>query len=102
MIVRFITVSVKRGAEAEFEAKTKANHAGSVAEPGVLRFDVLKDADTPGTYYLYEVYADEEATRLHKETDHYKAWKAGVADLMAGDRTSVTCEPLAPTDREAW
>lgn len=102
MVVRIITVNVKAGREADFEEKTRANHLGSIAEAGVLRFDVLKDADAPGTYYLYEVYRDQEATVAHKETEHYHAWKAGVADLLAGDRTSVTCTPIAPTESKDW
>lgn len=102
MIVRIITVRVKAGKEMEFEEKTRANHRGSLAEPGVFRFDVLKDRDRTGVYYPYEVYRDEAATTAHKETAHYHAWKTGVADLLDGDRTSVTCTPVAPTDEAAW
>ena len=102
MVVRIITVHVRSGAEAEFEEKTVANHTGSLGEPGVLRFDVLKDDDHPGTYYLYEVYQDLEATLAHKETEHYHAWKAAVTDLIVGERTSVTCTPVAPRDERSW
>ncbi|MFP4153884.1 MAG: antibiotic biosynthesis monooxygenase [Alkalispirochaeta sp.] len=102
MIVRIITVHVKPGAEATFEELTRANRLGSLGEPGVLRFDVLKDEDTPGTYYLYEVYRDVEATTAHKETAHYHTWKNGVADLLAGERTSATCSPVAPVELSAW
>ncbi len=101
MIVRIVTVRVKRGSEAAFEAATVDNHRGSVREPGVLRFDVLKDADDPGTYYLYEAYVDDDATRAHKETAHYNTWRAAVADLLDGDRTSVACSVVAP-GREGW
>ncbi|MFW5718205.1 MAG: antibiotic biosynthesis monooxygenase, partial [Spirochaetota bacterium] len=76
MIVRIITVNVKPGRESDFEAATVKNHEGSIAEPGVLRFDVLRDENNPGAYYLYEAYRDEAATVAHKTTDHYAAWKA--------------------------
>ncbi|MDA3950129.1 MAG: antibiotic biosynthesis monooxygenase [Spirochaeta sp.] len=102
MVVRIITVHVQAGSEADFEEKTIANHTGSLGEPGVLRFDVLKDEDQPGTYYLYEVYRDTEATVAHKETEHYHAWMAAVADLIIGERTSVTCSPVAPRDEGSW
>ncbi|TVQ23225.1 MAG: antibiotic biosynthesis monooxygenase [Spirochaetaceae bacterium] len=101
MIVRIVTVRVRSGTEAAFEAATVDNHRGSIAEPGVLRFDVLKDADSPGTYYLYEAYIDEKATRAHKETAHYNTWRVAVADLLDGDRTSVACSVVAP-DRAGW
>ena len=102
MFVRIITVNVKAGKEAEFEEITRKNHEGSVAEPGVLRFDVLKDRDTPGRYYLYEVYRDEAATRAHKETAHYAAFKEAAVDLMEGERSSVACDVVAPIDESAW
>lgn len=102
MIVRIITVRVKAGAEAEFERLTTENHEHSLNEPGILRFDVLKDQDQPGTYYLYEAYVDERATVSHKETDHYHRWKAAVAELLHGDRSSVTATPVAPTGEGSW
>jgi autoinducer 2-degrading protein len=102
MIVRIITVSVKPGQEAAFEEETCKNHRGTIEEPGALRFDVLKDSDTPGRYYLYEAYRSEEAAKAHKETAHYKEWKAAVADMMAEDRKSVSCEVIEPRDESRW
>ena len=102
MIVRIITVRVKAGREQQFEKVTTANHYGSVQESGVLRFDVLRDNENPGTYYLYEAYRDEAATRAHKETEHYHAWKDAVSDLLVGDRASVACSVVAPADLSSW
>lgn len=102
MIVRVITVRVKAGSEAEFERLTTENHEASLTEPGVLRFDVLKDINSPGVYYLYEAYRDEAATWSHKETDHYHYWKENVAPLMAGDREAVAATPIAPMTEAAW
>ncbi len=102
MIVRIITVCVKPGSEPAFERATTSNHRESMKEEGVLRFDVLKDNDVPGTYYLYEAYTDTAATIAHKETEHYHTWKSAVGDLLVGDRTSVACSVVAPTDQTAW
>ncbi len=102
MIVRIITVHVKPEKEVEFEKLTRANHEGSLKEPGVLRFDLLRDNDQQGTYYLYEVYRDEEATLAHKETAHYHTWKSHVADMLEGERTSVACTPVVPEEESAW
>lgn len=102
MIVRIITVKVTAGREADFESATVKNHEGSIHEPGVLRFDVLRDNDTPGTYYLYEAYRDEAATVAHKETEHYRRWKADVEPLLAGARSAIACTPVAPVSLDAW
>jgi autoinducer 2-degrading protein len=102
MLVRIITVNVKPGKEEAFEEATRKNHEGSLAEPGVLRFDVLKDRDTSGRYYLYEVYRDDAAAKAHKETAHYAAWKEAAPGFVEGDRTSVACDVVAPEDLDAW
>ena len=102
MIVRIITVHVKPEDRAEFEEETQLNHEGSVLEPGVLRFDVLRDADDPNRYILYEVYLDHEATVAHKQTDHSARWKERVADMRSAPREATTCEVVAPTEPGAW
>ena len=102
MVVRIITVRVKPGGEGAFETATLENRRGSVEESGVLRFDVLRDADAPGRYFLCEAYRDEAASAAHKETVHYAVWRKAVADLMAGDRTSVACIPVAPLEESLW
>ncbi len=102
MIVRIISCQVKPGLEAAFEDATVLNRRGSIAEPGVLRFDILKATDSPGTYYLYEVYRDHAATVEHKDTDHYRLWRETVAEQMAADRTSVACSVVAPVSEAEW
>ena len=102
MIVRIITCEVKPGSETSFEEATATNHRGSIAEPGVLRFDVLKATDIPSTYYLYEVYRDLAATVLHKETAHYRQWRETVAEYMASDRESAACSVVVPVSEADW
>ena len=102
MIVRIITINVKPGTDQAFEQATIANRAGSIREPGVLRFDLLSDAVTADRYYLYEVYRDEAATMSHKDTSHYKEWKASVAEMMATERSSVAGTPVSPTAESEW
>ena len=102
MIVRVIQVFIKEEFTDEFEKVTLENHRGSLQEPGVLRFDVLKDPDRPGEYLLYEVYRSEQATLDHKETEHYARWKEAVGPMMSRDRVGMAYEPLAPTDEGSW
>jgi quinol monooxygenase YgiN len=102
MIVRAIRVYVKPEAVDAFERATVENRAGSIREPGVLRFDVLKSSDRPAEFLLYEVYADEKATADHKETAHYKKWRDTVAPMMARDRESAAYSPVAPLARSDW
>lgn len=79
-----------------------ANAAGTGQEPGNLRFDVSQCNDDPGQFLLYEVYIDEAAFRAHQQTEHYKTWKATVADWMAKPRQGVKYQSLFPQDEAAW
>lgn len=102
MIVRIIDIQVKPEAISQFEEETKRNHAGSISEPGVLRFDVLKDPSAPGSYVLYEVYQNDKAVAAHKQTAHYARWNNAVSEYMAAPRTSRAFDVVAPVDQSHW
>ncbi len=102
MIVRIITVNVKPESVEAFEAETVKNHEGSLGEPGVLRFDVLRDTEQHDRFVLYEVYGDQAAVDAHKGTAHYERWKNAVADMMAGPRESAAYDVVAPADPGRW
>lgn len=102
MIVRGITVHVKKESIEAFKQATMENRNGSIEEPGILRFDVLQSSEDPSEFYLYEVYTDETATGAHKETSHYKKWKATVEPMMAGPREAKAYIPVAPENKSGW
>jgi len=102
MIVRLIDVNVLAERVEDFKRATVANREGSIREAGVLRFDVLQDDARPSHFLLYEVYRDEQATRDHKQTEHYRVWRAAVEPMMAGPRGSTSCTPVAPAEPEQW
>jgi quinol monooxygenase YgiN len=39
-------------------------------EPGCLEFRPFQDVANPGVFYLYEIYADTDAFRVHLATGH--------------------------------
>jgi autoinducer 2-degrading protein len=102
MLIRAVTVWVTSKSVGDFEVATAANHRGSILEPGVLRFDVLRSTDHPGEYLLYEAYESEEAAEAHKHTTHYKKWKEIVEPMMERPREGRSFSVLAPTNRESW
>jgi autoinducer 2-degrading protein len=96
MFVTLVHVHVLPDRVDEFLAATRANHVGSIHEPGNLRFDVLRSADDPTRFVLYECYADETTARAHKEAPHYLAWRDAVASMMAEPRVGVRYDGLLP------
>lgn len=96
MPVTIVHIRVKAEGVDAFIAASKANHAGSVAEPGNHRFDVLQSQDDPTRFALYEWFETDADIAAHKETAHYHAWRAAVDDLMAETRQAVRYHSLAP------
>lgn len=84
-----------------FAEASAANASCSILEPGILRFDVIRQVGEPNRFILVEVYRDEAATMAHKETDHYKVWRDRVAKMMMEPRRAVRYEAVCPAE-EGW
>ena len=102
MLVVHVHVRVRPGQVEEFLAATLVNARASLAEPGVLRFDVIQDEADAAHVVLVEVYRDADASAAHKLTPHYAAWRDAVADMMAEPRASTRFSAVFPPDGEGW
>jgi (4S)-4-hydroxy-5-phosphonooxypentane-2,3-dione isomerase len=102
MLVVHVRVRVRPGQVEEFLATTLVNARASLAEPGVLRFDVIQDEADPAHVVLVEVYRDADASAAHKLTPHYAAWRDAVAAMMAESRASTRFGAVFPPDDEGW
>jgi quinol monooxygenase YgiN len=98
MLIVHVHVHVKPECVEAFKAATRLNARLSLLELGVLRFDVLQQADDPTKFVLVEIYRDAAAAAAHKETPHYPVWRDAVAPMMAEPRTSVKFEKVYPDD----
>ena len=102
MLVVHVHVRVRPGRVDDFLAATLANARASLAEPGVLRFDVIQDQDDPEHLVLVEVYRDGDASAAHKQTAHYATWRDRVAEMMAEPRRSQKYSAVFPAGGEGW
>jgi len=98
MLIVIVEIQVVPSGIEAFQKATLENARASLREPGIARFDVIQQKDDPARFVLVEVYRDEAAPALHKETPHYAAWRDAVAPLMASPRTSRKFHNLAPPD----
>ncbi|MDX1934408.1 MAG: putative quinol monooxygenase [Capsulimonadales bacterium] len=94
-----VTVKVKPGQGAAFEEIVRRNREATRKEPGNIRFDVLKGANSPmegepEEYFLFEVYRVREDFTAHQQTPHYLAFRDAAADLMAEPRRGVHYVPV--------
>ena len=96
MLIVHVHVHVKPECVEAFQSATRTNARLSLLELGVLRFDVLQQADDPAKFVLVEIYRDAAAAVAHKETPHYPVWRDAVAPMMAEPRASVKFNQVYP------
>jgi len=101
MLILQVSVRVKAEQVEAFREATTANATGSVAEPGIARFDVLQNEEDPTRFMLVEAYRSRDAIAAHKDTTHYRAWVETVTPMMAEPRTRSWWTSVHPDD-EAW
>jgi (4S)-4-hydroxy-5-phosphonooxypentane-2,3-dione isomerase len=102
MLVVHVHARVRPERVEDFLAATRVNARASLAEPGILRFDVIQDQADPEHVVLVEVYRDDDAPAAHKLTPHYAAWRDSVAGMMAAPRASTRYSVVFPADSEGW
>ncbi len=102
MLVVHVHARIRPARVEDFLAATQVNARASLAEPGVLRFDVIQDQGDPAHVVLVEVYRDEQASADHKLTPHYALWRNTVAEMMAQPRESARFSAVFPPAAEGW
>ena len=100
MFVAAVHVFVKPESMDDFMELIQADQEGTLAEPGCVRFDVVRSVDDPNEFLIWEVYLDEEAAAFHKTTPHYLDFKERMPALAAKDRYADRYEGVSvPTDK---
>ncbi len=101
MLIVHVHVHVKPEFVDAFQRASVENARQSVQEPGIARFDVIRQQDDPTRFVLVEVYRTAADPGRHKETVHYQRWRDAVADMMAEPRQSVKYSNIYPDD-QGW
>jgi quinol monooxygenase YgiN len=80
-VIAFVTV--KPGQEDALVAAAKVCVAASRAEPGVLHYDLWREAEGAQRFVFNELYVDQAAVQAHMGSDHFKAFGLAARDLAA-------------------
>ena len=72
---------------------TRNAQASLDKEPACHRFDVATDSADPDAIFLYELYSDKAGFDAHLATEHYQAFDAASANMIA-DKTVVTWDTV--------
>jgi quinol monooxygenase YgiN len=74
----------KSSKEAQVEAILRGMVAPTRAEPGCGRYDLYRSGTgLDAGFCLIECYVDQAAIEAHRQTEHYKAYRAVIVDLLA-------------------
>ena len=101
MLVLLVNIKVKPECVEDFKRATVDNASNSQKEPGVARFDFCQGNDDPTKFIIYEAYRAAEDHAKHRETAHYRRWKAAVDSMMAEPRVGTKFTNVFPAD-SAW
>ncbi len=100
MFIAAVHVFVKPEAIDDFLELIEADQVGTLAEPGCVRFDVVRSLDDPNEFLIWEVYLDDEAAAYHKTTPHYLDFKERMPALASRDRYADRYTGISvPTDK---
>jgi len=80
-VIAFVTV--KPGHEDAFVEAARVCVAASRAEPGVLHYDLWREAEGDRRFVFNELYADDAAVQAHMGSEHFKAFGRAARDLAA-------------------
>lgn len=90
--VKIVAILTARPGRADdLKALLSGMIAPSRAESGNLRWDIWQDQADPARFVLDELYTDNAAVVAHRETPHFMAYLAGIADIA--ERTALVLDP---------
>jgi quinol monooxygenase YgiN len=82
-------LDARPGLEETFRARIVELVRAVRNEPGCVTFTAYEARDTPGRFYLYEIYKDAAAFDVHLKTDHVHAFISAIPDLSTGGPGSL-------------
>ncbi len=88
MQMRIVPFSVKSDQTQAFESTTLEHVQESLKEPGIVRFEFLKQEEDPTHFVLLIAFKDDAAREHHFALEHTHTWRASVIPMLL--------EPIQP------
>jgi quinol monooxygenase YgiN len=90
-----IEIVAKPGEENAVAGALEALIKPTMAEPGVKLFLPYRSPTNPATFFIFELYRDEEGWAAHQRTAHFKSFADTMLPRLAR-RERVPYVPYAP------
>ncbi|MDU8923323.1 antibiotic biosynthesis monooxygenase [Pasteurellaceae bacterium LIM206] len=93
-ITNLVMVDVKPEFAGAFKKIVTEEMRQSLAvEPNVLAMYAATVADNPNRWMFFEIYTNDKAYRLHRQTPHFQAYLINTAQMSA-DKRFIAVEPV--------
>jgi len=97
MIYLISTAHLKPGAREKCLAPARTCIEASRQDPGCIAYDLNLSVSDPDRMVFIEIWEDRAALDAHFQTDHFKAWRAAIAEFVV----SRNLEVITPAKIEA-
>jgi quinol monooxygenase YgiN len=95
MLINAVTYAFPEDKADEVARLLRELRAASLREEGCVGFDVCRgDADSPGTFVLFERWRDQAALDAHYATEHFTRLGANGIRPLATSRHAVKGTPV--------
>ena len=97
--IRMAQLKIKQDQLAAFTASVKEEMEATLrVEPGVAAIYAAADKQNPADMIFFEMYADENAYQLHRDTPHFQKYFHTTKDMIT-DRVLTEAVPVELRDR---
>jgi quinol monooxygenase YgiN len=88
------TVTAQEGQADTLLDALKESALASREEPGCLMYEIHEDLDKPGTFVLFERWADSEALQAHMGMDHTRKFMKTAGPVLAAPPVITKLRPI--------
>lgn len=89
MFTVHVFIHIKDSEIEAFKTATEDNVLNSRKESGVLEFGFLQQQVDKSRFLLMEAYQSLEDQTKHRDTAHFKKWRATINDMLAEPYTFI-------------
>ena len=97
--IRMAHLQIKENQLSDFNASVKEEMEAALrVEPGVFAIYAAADTSNPANMVFFEMYKDENAYQLHRDTPHFQKYFNTTKDMIS-DRILLEAVPVELRDK---
>nr|WP_314739028.1 antibiotic biosynthesis monooxygenase [uncultured Haemophilus sp.] len=100
-MMNIFELGVKPGAELQYDGVADQNIRASIQnEKGTLAMYSVKSKTDPNMAYMVEIYADQAAYEIHRDSPQYKAFLKASPEILTDHKKRIALDPQFLGDKK--